>query len=134
MLSGPGNNNSLEAFSIIQTTDGGYTVGGSSMVFGAGGIDIYIAKFDSSGAFLWNKTIGSPNNEVCSKMVQTTDGGYVTAGFTWVGTGVSDMYIVKLNGSGTLQWSKTVGGTSTDQAYSIVQTTDGGFVAAGFTQ
>ncbi|MCX6166012.1 MAG: T9SS type A sorting domain-containing protein, partial [Ignavibacteriae bacterium] len=78
--------------------------------------------------------IGGTSIERAFSIIKTTDGGYAIAGTTGsYGTGSSDMYIVKLNSSGMLQWSKTVGGDTTDNAYSIIQTTDGGYAIAGYT-
>lgn len=62
-------------------------------------------------------------------IIQTTDGGFVAAGETGIN---GDMYIVKLNSSGQLQWSKTIGGVGQDLALSVVQTTDGGYAVSGF--
>jgi len=121
------------AYCIIQTTDGGYAVAGQTGSFGTGG-DFYIVKLDSSGTLQWSKTIGGTGGDVAYCIIQTTDGGLAVAGYTnSFGAGNLDMYIVKLDGSGTLQWSKTIGGTLTDAAVSIVQTTDGGYAVAGYT-
>jgi hypothetical protein len=119
------------AFSIIQTTDGGYAVAGYTESFGAG---MYIVKISSSGTLQWTKTVGGASYDEAFSIIQTTDGGYAAAGYTWsFGAGGYDMYIVKLDSSGTLQWSRTVGGTTDDIAFSIIQTTDGGYAAAGYT-
>jgi hypothetical protein len=121
------------AFSIIQTTDGGYAVAGSTTTFGAGSGDMYIVKLDASGNLQWSRTIGGTMEEFAYSIIQTTDGGYAVAGRTQsFGAGNNDMYIVKLDASGNLQWSRTVGRTSSDEAYSIIQTTDGGYAVAGF--
>jgi hypothetical protein len=123
-----------KAFSIIQTTDGGYAVAGETTSFGAGSYDMYIVKLDAGGNLQWNKTVGGGQSEEANSIIQTTDGGYAVAGYTMsFAAGIRDMYIVKLNSSGTLQWSRTVGGTNYDQAYSIIQTTDGGYAVAGYT-
>jgi hypothetical protein len=119
---------------IIQTTDGGYMVAGGTASFGAGDYDMYIVKLDFSGGVQWAKTIGGSSIDEACSIVQTTDGGYIAAGSTIsFGAGGYDVYIVKLAASGTLQWSRTIGGSSFDEAYSIVQATDGGYVFAGET-
>src|SRR5438105_15056465 len=69
--------------------------------------------------------IGGTGN--AKSIIQTADGGYAVAGYG------SDMCIVKLDANGTMQWSKTVGGTSDEIAYSIIQTTDGGYIVRGVT-
>ena len=120
------------AYSIVQTTDGGYAVAGGTDSFGAGGIDMYIVKLDGSGTLQWTRTVGGTGNDVANSIIQTTDGGYAVAGYTLF-FGAPDMYIVKLDGNGTLQWSRAVGGTGGDFANSIIQTTDGGYAVAGHT-
>ncbi len=79
-------------------------------------------------------TIGGVQNDQVYSIIQTTDGGFAAAGYTAsFGAGNSDMYIVKLDSSGALQWNRTIGGTNYDNATSIIQTTDGGFAVAGYT-
>jgi uncharacterized delta-60 repeat protein len=69
-----------------------------------------------------------------SSIQQTTDGGYIVAGNTQsFGAGVDDFWILKLNSDGTIAWQKTYGGTNTDWARSIQQTSDGGYIVAGET-
>jgi Secretion system C-terminal sorting domain/Domain of unknown function (DUF5122) beta-propeller len=122
------------ALFIVQTTDGGYAVAGYTQSFGAGNSDFYIVKLDAGGNFQWNRTIGGANEDVALAIVQTTDGGYAAAGYTYsFGAGDRDFYIVKLDASGNLQWNRTVGGTNYDYGETIIQTTDSGCAVAGFT-
>src|SRR5438034_769806 len=103
--------NSDYAYSIIQSADGGYAVAGYTNSLGAGNFDMYIVKLDSNGALQWSKTVGGTYDDYVQSIIQTTDGGYAVAGYTYsFGAGGGDMYIVKLDASGTLQWSKIVGG------------------------
>src|SRR2546422_152357 len=82
----------------------------------------------------FQRTIGGTINDYAQSIIQTIDGGYAVAGETnSFGAGSADCYIVKLDGSGTVQWSRTVGGTGIDYAYSTIQATDGGYAVAGFT-
>ncbi len=122
-------------FSIIQTTDGGLVVAGYTDSFGLGGNNFYIIKLDTSGTLQWSRTVGgSGPNGSASSIIQTTDGGFVLAGETMAfGAGSNDMHIVKLDANGTLQWTRTVGGSSQDWGYSIIQTQDGGFAVTGST-
>jgi hypothetical protein len=123
-----------EASSIIQSSDGGYVVAGVTESFGAGGRDFYVVKLDSSGNVLWTKTIGGSSLDIANSIIQSSDGGYVVAGRTWsFGAGHSDMFVVKLDSSGNVQWTKTIGGSSWDYANSIIQSSDGGYVIAGGT-
>jgi uncharacterized delta-60 repeat protein len=65
---------------------------------------------------------------------QTSDGGYIVAGFTdSFGAGNSDVWVMKLNSTGTVAWQKTYGGTGNEYARSIQQTSDGGYIVTGNT-
>jgi Secretion system C-terminal sorting domain/Domain of unknown function (DUF5122) beta-propeller len=122
------------ALSFIKTTDGGYTVAGYTTSFGAGGEDMYIVKFDASGTLQWSRTIGGPNDDAVTSIIQATDGGYVIAGSGAIPNAVfSDMYIVKFDAGGNLLWSKAIGGRGYNDARAIVKTTDGGYAVAGTT-
>ncbi len=120
--------------SIIQTTDGGFTLAGAFQMVGNVNFDMYIVKLNNTGTFQWSRSVGGINDDMANSVIQTADGGFVLAGYSnSFGAGNYDMYIVKLNNSGVLQWSKTVGGSSDEQVQSVIKTTDGGFIAAGFT-
>ncbi|MEO0191778.1 MAG: hypothetical protein ABIM46_03220, partial [candidate division WOR-3 bacterium] len=70
-----------------------------------------------------------------NSIIQTTDGGYVVAGVTYsFGAGYYDCFVLKLNPDGSLAWARTYGSTGWDEARSIIQTTDGGYAVAGFTE
>jgi type IX secretion system substrate protein/beta-propeller uncharacterized protein DUF5122 len=124
------------AFSIIQTTDGSYVVAGVTYSFGAGSGDMYIVKLDASGTLQWPRTVGGPGYEAAEPIIQTADGGYAVAGVTtsFGGGYPGDMYIVKLGASGSLQWSRTVGGTDYEGTTCIVQTAEGGYAVGGLTE
>jgi len=120
------------ANSIQQTTDGGYIVAGSTESFGSVRQDIYILKLSSKGEVQWQKTFGGRDDDVANSIQQTTDGGYIVAGWTY-GSGRQDVYILKLSSKGEVEWQKIFGGRKNDEANSIQQTTDGGYVVAGWT-
>jgi hypothetical protein len=124
-----------EAYSIIQSSDGGYVVAGETRSFGAGNGDIYVVKLDSSGNVIWTKTIGGSDWDEAYSIIQSSDGGYVVAGETRsFGAGNGDIYVVKLDSSGNVIWTKTIGGSDWDEALSIIQSSDGGYVVAGRTR
>jgi hypothetical protein len=88
-------------YSIIQTSDGGFALSGSTASFGAGGYDAYFVKLDSNGSLQWTRTAGGVNDENVLSIKQTSDGGYVGAGSTSsFGSGNADFFIVKLDSSG----------------------------------
>ena len=123
------------AYSIQQTTDSGYIVAGYTNSFGAGYDDVYVLKLNSDGSLAWQKTFGGTYYDGAYSIQQTTDGGYIVAGYTKsFRAGDSDVYVLKLNSDGSLAWQKTFGGNDYDEAYSIQQTTDGGYIVAGYTR
>jgi len=120
------------AFSVIQTSDGGYAIAGYTDSFGVGNMDFWLVKTDSFGNQEWNKTYGGAGYDWASSLVQTSDGGYVIAGSTnSSGEWGYDFWLVKTDSSGNQQWNKTYGGTNHDYASSVVQTIDGGYALAG---
>jgi hypothetical protein len=120
--------------SLIQTSDGGYAITGSTQSFGAGKADVYVVKLDANGNLQWTRTVGGPGNEIGSSLIQTSDGGYVIAGTTAsFGVGEADVYLIKLDANGNLQWTKTIGGPEHDKGRSLIQTSDGGYAITGTT-
>ena len=121
------------ANSIQQTKDGGYIVAGWTKSSGSGGEDAYILKLNSRGKIEWQKTFGGEDSDIANSIQQTTDGGYIVAG--WTGFyHEEDVYILKLNSKGEVQWQKKFGGVdSDDEANSVQQTADGGYIVAGWT-
>lgn len=124
------------AYAVQETEDGGFIICGDSQSFSAGGYtDVYLIKTDNSGNLLWSKTYGGPSNEGGKAISQTTDGGYIIAGITqgFSAYPKSDVYLIKTDESGNIIWTKTHGGASYDNATSIEQTNDGGYIIAGNT-
>jgi len=134
--------------SIEQTSDGGFICGGSSLsgISGdktensQGGGDYWIIKLNGAGNIEWQNTIGGSGLEQFSSVKQTTDGGYICAGYTLSGIsgdkmevcfGNNDYWIVKLNAAGIIQWQNTIGGNDQDYLNSIQQTADGGYICGG---
>ena len=94
----------------------------------------HVVKLDAKGNLQWTKTIGGPEPEEGSSLIQTSDGGYAIAGFTIsFGAGGNDVYVVKLDAHGNLQWTKTIGGSAVEGSSSLIQTSDGGYAIAGLT-
>jgi hypothetical protein len=124
-----------QGFSIQQTTDGGYIIAGSTNSYGSGGYDVYLIKTDASGDTLWTRTYGGRRDDWACSVQQTSDGGYIVAGFTesFRDTLYGDVYLIKTNASGDTLWTRTYGGDSVDEGYSVQQTLDGGYIVAGWT-
>jgi hypothetical protein len=124
-----------EAYSVQQTSDGGYILAGETRSFGAGDYDIFLIKTDANGNIIWAKTYGGTSYDYAYSVQQTSDGGYIMAGETnSFGAGFYDAFLVKTDANGNIIWAKTYGGTYGDRAYSVQQTSDGGYIVAGWTE
>ncbi len=124
------------AFSIQQTSDGGYIVAGGTESFGAGGLDFWVVKRDSTGSIDWQNTYGGTGDDLASSIQQTSDGGYIVAGGTEsFGVGGYDIWVLKLDSTGAVDWQKTYGGIYDEAVYysSVQQTTDNGYIIGGLT-
>jgi hypothetical protein len=96
------------AFSIIQSSDGGYVVAGETWSFGAGSADIYVVKLDSGGNVQWTKTIGGSLTDIAFSIIQSSDGGYVVAGGTQSFGAGGDIYVVKMDANGNVCFSQNI--------------------------
>jgi hypothetical protein len=121
--------------SVQQTTDGGYIIAGSTASFGAGSHDVYLIKTNALGDTLWTRTYGGAMYDLGSSIQQTADNGYIIAGYTYsFGAGARDFYLIKTNASGDTLWTRTYGGSNYDDGYSVQQTVDSGYIVVGSTQ
>ncbi len=122
------------AQALLQTHDGSFILTGITWSYGAGQSDVWLIKTNKYGVILWNRTFGGRDKDWASAVVETADSGFVLVGRTWsVGAGQSDMWIIKTDRKGFVQWQQTVGGSGDDEAYDIIQTNDGGLALAGYT-
>jgi hypothetical protein len=118
-----------------QTFDGNYIIAGATSSFGSGfNTNFLLIKTDSSGNILWTKTFGSLNTDFGYDVQVTTDGGFIIAGISNFGSSTDKVYLVKTDVNGDTLWTKNYGGVNADGAYSIRQTTDGGYIIAGRTK
>jgi hypothetical protein len=134
--------------SVSATADGGCVVTGpySSADNGFDGMSyrrkIYVCKYDKNGALQWRKTYGGSIGEKSNAIITTSDNGYVLTGYTYsndgdfkgLNKGESDVFVLKLNESGNIQWRNCIGGKYNEEAMSISSTPDGGYVVTGFTK
>jgi len=120
--------------SVAQTSDGGYIIVGRTVSFGAGYEDVYLVKTDADGDTLWTRTYGGDLWDCGNTIANTTDGGYIIAGYTYsFGIGEVNIYLIKINNDGDTLWTRTYGGDGCQIARSVSQTTDGGYIIVGYT-
>jgi hypothetical protein len=129
---------------VQQTNDGGFIVAGNSYsndgdVSGNhGDKDYWVVKLSSIGNIEWQKSLGGSVEDSTNSIQQTNDGGYIVLGYSFSNDGdisdnhgLSDYWVVKLTSIGTIEWQKSIGGSSYDFSSSIQQTSDGGYIVAG---
>ena len=120
-------------FSVAQTSDGGYIVAGYTRSYGAGGNDVWLIKTNSEGNRQWSRTFGGSDWDGAYCVAQTSDGGYIVAGYTRsYDAGADDAWLIKTDSEGNEQWNRVFDGSGWDGAYSVEQTTDGGYILTGW--
>jgi len=113
---------------VIQTSDGGFLMAGYTRSFGAGLNDVWLVKTDVNGNMQWNKTYGGTEDDEAYWAIQTTDGGYAMA--CWSYSLGGRVWLVKTDTNGNAQWNKTYGNSQEQIPHAIVQTSDGGYAIA----
>ncbi len=131
---------------IIATNDGGYAALGYSQSVDGDITDnteqvnmYWLLKTDEQGVIQWSKTYGGSGDDRGEHLIQTNDGGFLIAGSTTSSdgdvsenAGFYDNWILKLDASGAIQWERSYGFSGSDQLFSVIQTSDGGYFIGGF--
>ena len=118
------------AKSIIQTNDEGFAIVGKTDSFGTGNSNYWLVKVDSNGNMQWNHTYGQTISEANS-VIQTDDNGYLLVGFE-IDDSNSSVLIIKTDPFGNMQWNRTYeDNIYSKNVYSVVQSSDGGYLFAG---
>jgi hypothetical protein len=122
------------ADSIYQSDDGGYIIIGETTSMGAGDRDIWLFKLDAFGDIEWETTFGGSEYDRGKTGFQTGDGGYILIGYTAsYGVGNYDMWVIKTNTEGVMEWDATYGGSEIEEGVCIQPTSDGGYILGGMT-
>jgi hypothetical protein len=124
-----------QGYDVQETSDGGYIVAGITESFSKGAsVDAWLIKLNSAGDSLWTKTYGGTEFDMAHAVQQTLDEGYIIAGYTLsFGAGNFDAWLIKTDTFGDTLWTKTYGRNNADDANSIQQTLDEGYIIAGTT-
>lgn len=133
-------------FDIRPTGDGGYIAAGyagsndGDVSGNHGTYDCWVVKLDSAGAMLWQKPLGGSAEEAFRIIIPTSDGGYLAPGYSRSADGEltgnqgsHDWWLVKLDNAGAIHWQKSLGGSNSEIAKSVLPTSDGGYIAAGYS-
>ncbi|MFH2094367.1 MAG: hypothetical protein ABIJ16_01605, partial [Bacteroidota bacterium] len=124
-------NDSISYFNhISSTSDGGFIATGASNYPGAGNYDIFLAKLTADGSVEWIRTYGTTDFDNACEVHQTTDNGYIIAGWTNVD---DDILIIKTNAMGDTLWTGKYGGSGGENPFSIRQTDDDGYIISAQT-
>ncbi|RQW78567.1 MAG: hypothetical protein EHM14_11635 [Methanothrix sp.] len=122
---------------VREVSDDGYVVTGSTASLGIGEERLWLLKMDKNGSLQWSRVFGgfvSSSGDGGWSLDESGDGGYIVTGYTQsFGSGKKDLWLLKTDGDGELQWEKAFGGREDDVGMSVVRTGDGGYVAAGRT-
>ncbi|WP_272150625.1 hypothetical protein [Tenacibaculum aiptasiae] len=128
--------------SVVQTLDNGYAVlgytqsidGDVSTTKTTVQYDYWILKFDKDDKLQWQKTYGGSKDDRAYEIIETSDKGFAVIGFNksddgdlTTNQGFEDVWILKLDATGNITWKTTTGFSGTDQGFSIIQTSDGGY-------
>jgi hypothetical protein len=119
--------------SIVRCNDGGYAISATTHSFGAGSSDMWLIRTDRFGQLIWNKTFGSPYEEVANSVILCRDGGFLLVGKTQMTEYDSGtLFLVRLDSNGNQIWNESyVGSSYYGEGWSAVECADGGFGVIG---
>ncbi|MFK8006653.1 MAG: T9SS type A sorting domain-containing protein [Saprospiraceae bacterium] len=123
-----------EGRDIKNTSDGGYIITGYTRPLGTNDDeDFYLIKLDENGEEVWDYKTGGQFDEFGEDVIQTSDGGYVSAGYKKLNNGDEvDLYLIKISETGDSLWSNLIGVTgSQERGFSIVEAPNGDLVTVG---
>ena len=123
--------NDNEITDILQSSDSGFILTGSTNSFGAGDYDSFVIKVDSLGNLSWAKTYGGILGEGSFHIVKSSNGYAITGNIKSFGQGGSDVYLLKLDLNGNIVWAKTYGTSTDETSTGIALSNDNGFAISG---
>ncbi len=122
-------------FDVQQTRDGGYIIVGRTGSYGAGEFDVLLIKTLGNGELEWMQTFGGPDDDMGYSVQQTSDGGYILTGCKESEDTIDkQLWLIKTDPKGRLLWDRVFGGGKDDHGRGVIQTSDGCYVVAGWTE
>jgi hypothetical protein len=113
-------------------TNGRYLIAGTTTGTVNGPQDFWIKLLNAVGTSIWTKTYGSPNDDVCTYSIQTSDGGFMAVGWRGaIGASPAGAWMIKMDANGDSLWTRLIGNTIDAGFYFVQQTSDGGYILAG---
>jgi hypothetical protein len=122
------------SFDLSSASDSGYVLVGHTKSYGNGAYDGYVIKVNKKGNLLWSKAIGGSGNDVFYSIKRTSDNGFIICGQTKsYGNTAGDAWLVKMDVSGNVEWSKKYGdgNINGEVSYDVTQLSDGGYALCG---
>jgi len=143
-----GGNGEDKLANSIKTLDGGYLLAGRSESNASseksqdsrGGRDYWVVKLDALGNKVWDRTFGGSAEDLCNGAVEVSSGGYLIYGVSFSPVdgdrtvqrkGISDYWIVRIDGNGNKLWDKAYGGDNHNYCNDVIVTEDGGYLLGG---
>jgi hypothetical protein len=121
-------------FDAAELGDGSWIAVGATSILDKPPQPAWIVRLSPQGVPLWHYEYGAGLSETARCVTPTSDGGFAVAGWSnSSGAGSDDVWVMKIDSTGVIQWQKTYGGAEADQAEGIVELSDGGFAVAGST-
>ncbi len=119
--------------SVLETSDGNFIGTGLKYMGGINGDDVYVFKTDEKGTLLWEKTYGATDINFGNSIIETPDGNFLILGMNSFPSDPNYIYLIKIDGNGSLLWEKKFGGPSIYIGFSLCNTSDGNFIITGNT-
>ncbi|MBK8873753.1 MAG: hypothetical protein IPN13_07480 [Bacteroidetes bacterium] len=113
----------MNGYQMCHTSDDGFAITGIFQTGGQATSEMLLLKTDASGNLQWSRYYGTSAQDEARSIVQTADGGYIITGITIPSGSLSyDVLVIRTDQSGTLLWSKSIGGTAMDWGFKALNT------------
>jgi hypothetical protein len=119
-------------FSVENTSDGGCIISGWTS-YHLSNKNVWLVKINRTGHLEWNRSFGNYSYSIGCSAYESTDGGFVIGSYAKIGYSNYDVWIIKTNDTGIMQWDKCFGGAKNDNLRKLRKTSDGGSIIGGYT-